>query len=426
MNAAAAGPTETRASRSWLLPADLRRRSRRDRVLGLLALVLAVFLVARAMRKDEGVLARNREFGARFLAHEDPYFDPARGHRVHGPYPPSYVLVTAPLALVPESAARCAWGLLQVASLAAAFVLVRRWLRRGWPELAPHAPVVFALGLVLASRYLLRDMAGGGGNLVYATCALWGIELVLSGAPLRGGAWLALSLVLKPNLAPFVVFLAVTRQWKSLLACLGAGAALSWLPALVVGLERWSALVSRWLHDVQRFALARALDDPRVIPDGFPLADTTMNQSLRETLWRFLAPDTAAVLARGLGLVLVLVAAGTAWRARGERQVRIAAAAFLPVALLVSPISWKAHHAALLVLFCVLVAEALRAGRRWLRIVLIVYYGACVLAAEELVGKAWKETLQEHAVVTLGAVGLLVAAVVLARTAAPAQRVEEP
>src|SRR6187402_2497267 len=192
-------------------------------------------LFARAVRKDDGVLARNREFGARYLERQDPYFDPARGHRVHGPYPPSYVLVTAPLALVPQPVARAGWALMQIAALASMWFLLRAWLGRGWPEAAQHAPILFALAVLLSSRFLLRDMAGGGGNLVYSTLALWGVELALRDRALAGGGLLALSLVLKPNLAPFVVLLACTGRLRALAACAAVALALLLAPGLWFG-----------------------------------------------------------------------------------------------------------------------------------------------------------------------------------------------
>lgn len=397
----------------WALPADEGARRRRDRVLAALFLLSCVVLVLRAARKDEGVLARNREFGARFLAHADPYEDPARGHRVHGPYPPSYALVTVPLALVPEPVARAGWALLQVGALAAAFALVRRWLARGWPTLAPHASVVYACALLLASRYLLRDMAGGGGNLLYGVGAAWGVELALSGRTWPGAFALALPLVLKPNLAPLTAFLLARRRFGAFAATLVAAAVLAAAPALVYGASDYAALVERWTSDLASFARAVDLNDPASVPEGFPLADTTMNQSVRESLWRAFDPATAAWLARAAVLGLLGTAGALAWRARGVRAELQALAAFLCVCVLASPISWKAHHVALLPAFAVLVASALEPRRRWLAWLLVVYDVACVLLSEELVGKDAKNQLQAWSIVTWGALALVVASAVL-------------
>jgi hypothetical protein len=397
----------------FLLPSDVGLQRRRDRILLVLAVIAAVVLVARAARKDDGVLRRNVEFGARFLAHEDPYEDPARGHRVHGPYPPSYALVTAPLSLLPVPLARVTWAIAQVAALASCLFLARRWASRAWPALLPHTSVVFGLALMLASRFVLRDMAGGGGNVLFATLAAWGIELALVRRPLAAGFLLALPLVQKPNLAPLVLALACFGLWRALVCTLASALLLYWLPAFHSGFAAFAELTTRWVRDVAAFGAARDLADPRAIPDGFPLADTTMNQSVRESLWRFLPPDAAAWSARAITVLLLAAACIVALRARGPRSRILAATGFFAVCVLVSPISWKAHHAALLPLFAALCFAALSERRRWLVLLLVAYYVACVLLSEELVGKAAKELLQEISVVACGAFALFLAAAAL-------------
>jgi hypothetical protein len=167
------------------------------------------------------------------------------------------------------------------------------------------------------------------------------------------------------------------------------------------------------VRDVLAFGATHDLADPRAVPDGFPLADTSMNQSLRESLWRILEPGAAAWTARIVSVLLLGWACVAAARARGRRSQLLSATAFLPVCVLISPIAWKAHHAALLPLYVVLCFSAFFTRRRWLVILLIVYYGACVLLSEELVGKAAKESLQEISVVACGALALFVAATAL-------------
>jgi hypothetical protein len=416
-----------------LFPGTEAARQRRDRVLAALFLALLVFLVARASRKDGGVLLRNQEFGARFLAGGDPYFDPARGHRVHGPYPPSFVLVAAPLSLLPTSLARIVWGTAQALALVAAFIILRRWSKRWWPEVAPHASVLFAAALLLASRYLLRDFAGGGGNLLFAVMALAGLDLAFAGRGTLAGAPIALSLVLKPNLAPIFLFLAFRRRWSSLASALLLGAALFLLPAAWYGLRRYADLASRWTRDVAAYARLDDLGRRDLVPDGMPEPEAAMNQSLREAVHRYLrppgdsgAPDehlaaanpaVAGGIARGIAVLLAALACLGAWRARPGRGEALAALAFFPLALLLSPISWKAHHAALLPLFFALACEARRRRSRGLALLLGIVWIACGLLSEEIVGESAKEMLQSLSVVTMFDVVLLSAALALARRA---------
>jgi len=423
-----------------LLPADPAARRRRDRWLLVLAVLLAAGLVARAARKEAGVLLRNQEWGARFAAGGDPYFDPAVGHRVHGPYPPSFALVAVPLSTLPTRAARVVWATAQIGALGALLALLRGRLRRHWPDLAPHGPMVFGLALLLASRYVLRDMAGGGGNLLYVTLALAGLELGLdrrAGRAALAGVPLALGLLAKPNLVLLAAFWAARGRWRPLAATAVAAAFLAAVPALAHGPRGYAALWERWSRDVAAYAALDDLHASALVPDGMPAAENGMNQSLREAVHRVLrppgdsgAPDvsvlttsprTATWIARGLALALLgagLLGARRVAREDedGGRAEWLAALAFLPLSLLLSPITWKAHHAALLPLFGALVALALAPGarRRGLGVALVAYYLACDLASRELLGKPADVLLQTLAVVTWADVALFLGTLALA------------
>lgn len=416
------------------LPADPGARRRRDRWLLWLGLLVLALLAARAVRKDAGVLENNQAFGARFVAGEDPYFDPTSGRRMHGPYPPSYVLICAPLSRLPTRAARLVWVLVQCLALAGLYPLMRRRLRLSWPALEPHASVVYAAALLLVSRYLLRDMAAGGGNLLYSALAVGGLELALAGAQRWAGLPIALGLVLKPNLALLLVFFALSGRWRALVSALAIAAVLFWLPAATYGPARYAELASRWGRDVVAFARVDDLHDSRAVPEGMPPAKEAMNQNLREAVFRLLrdpgdsgAADVhfghataaqAAWVGRGLALLLFAAAAWTAFRARGPTAEWHAAMGFIALSLLLSPVTWKAHSVALLPAFFGAVAEA-GARRRGglLTAFLVAYYLACDVLSEEVVGKSAKNLLQAWSIVTWANVAVFAVLLMLARSA---------
>lgn len=410
-------------------------RRRRDRLLAVLFLLACLALVVRAARKEAGVLLNNQEFGARFLARADPYADPELGRRVHGPYPPSFALVCGPLALLPTLAARVVWVLAQCGALVLLYRLLRRRLARAWPTLAPHAPVVYGAALLLVSRYLLRDMAAGGGNLLYAALAWSGLELAWSGRARLAGLPLALGLVLKPNLAPLLLFFAARGQWRTAATALLCAGALFLLPAAYYGPGRYLTLSKGWVAGVAEYAALEELHDSTLVPAGMPPAEKAMNQSLREAVFRLvrgpgdsgardvrlatLPAAAAAWISRSLSAALLVACVWSARRARGAASETLAAASFLCLSLLISPITWKAHCVALLPLCFALVAEALaRPRRRALIGFLVGYYLACDLLSEELVGKGAKNDLQALSVVTWCNVALLLVALACARRGA--------
>lgn len=425
---------------SVIFPAEASARRTRDRVLALLFAILCVVLVARAARKQGGVLELNRAFGARFLAHEDPWYDPERGHRVHGPYPPSLSIVAAPLSLLPPTAARVVWASMQMLALWVLLRLLRKRAERSFPEVAEHAPVAFALALLLASRFLLRDTAGGGGNLLYASLAYFGLELAFTGHAWMAGAPLGLALALKPNLAPLVLFFAMRKRWSACASSLVFALAFFALPGLYFGPSAYASLAQRWVRDVASYASLEDLHDSAQVPEGLPVAEEGMNQSLREAVFRLLrppgdtgaadvsvvdvSPGTAIWISRALSIALLASVLIVAARARNERSAWLAAMAFFPLALLLSPITWKAHHAALIPVFFGLACCALERDPRprWLAALLVVYWLVCDLASEEIVGARFRDQLQAVSVVTWMDIVLIGALLHLATTRRPLRR----
>lgn len=413
-----------------LFPQTALRRQRLARWLAWIAIALAIFLVARAMNKHDGVLVLNREFGTRFLAGENPWFDPLRGERVHGPYPPSLAWVAVPLSVLPELAARGVWACAQVAALVVLFFSLRRRARADFPAAAEHAPMLFALSLLLASRFLLRDFAGGGGNLLYGTLAYLGIELALQERALLAGIPLGLSLALKPNLALLLVFLALRGRWRALASSIFFTLYFFCLPGLFYGPQRYRELAGEWVTGVVHYAQLEDLENSSLVPEGLPAAEDGMNQSLREAVQRLVRPlgdsgaldvhfvevsaKTASWIARGLILCLVIVTAGRTLQARGARSEWFAMLAFFPLSLLASPITWKSHHALLVPLFfglCCTTFERKRA-RGW-TLFLCLYWFACDLLSEEIAGKSAKRALQAVSIVTWFDIALLVALAIL-------------
>jgi hypothetical protein len=100
-------------------------------------------------------------------------------------------------------------------------------------------------------------------------------------------------------------------------------------------------------------------------------------------------------VSRALSLLLVARAVFAAWRARTRRGELLAALAFFPLCLLLSPITWKAHHVTLLPLLCCLAAAAVERAR-WssLATFLAVYWVACNLVSEDVCG-SWMHDLFE-------------------------------
>ena len=204
-------------------------------------------------------------------------------------YPPAYLLLCWPLALLPYGAALLAW---LGATTAAAVVLLRRW--------AKDVPWI----ALLAFPALWLNL-GNGQNAALFTAVMAGGCLLLPRRPILAGMVFGL-LVMKPQLAiALPVLLAVCGRWKTFAATGLSAAALSALAWLAVGSEGYLA----FLHNG---ALATAtLDQGLVSPDKM--------QSAFATLRLLGAPSSVALAVQVLVALGVLGSAGwIAWRHKPE------------------------------------------------------------------------------------------------------------
>jgi hypothetical protein len=416
-------------------------------------LLLAGVLVARATTRKEhrGVLIDHVEFGRRLLHGEELYgpwrSDPDAPERpLHAPYPPSFGLLTVPLALLDAGlgrrAARAGWALLQIAAL----VAIARALRS--LPVGPAPPTERAhrwlwLGaLLLGSRFVLRDLHGGGGNLINVGLCALAFAAAERERPRAAGWLLGLSLCTKPTQVWLLPLLWLFGRRRAAAHALVAAAAcvLASLLLLRSDVEPWL----RWLRgSVALLSQADAFAPPAL---GFPDFEW-MNQALRTALARWLGsvpPEFAARVALGvvpgLGLPVAAVAAITrvlsllllfvtlvaAARLRADPRARtLLLAATLVLACLLSPLSWKAHFVGVLPALYLLLAHAAATRSRPVWSLLGAFVPCCALGGE-LLGDDVSELANSLYVVTLAALSLFTALLLLARRPRPETAVVAP
>lgn len=418
----------------------------------LLWLALAAVVVARATFRQahRGVLVDHLEFGRRLLHGDDPYApwrsDPDAPERpLHAPYPPSFGLLTAPFSLADDllglRAARALWALLQVAAIVALAWSLRRLPTGPAPPGERAQRWLLLATLLLGSRFVLRDLHGGGGNLINVGMCALAFAAAERGRPARAGWLLGLSLATKPTqiwLLP--VFVLLGHRRAAVHAC-AAGAIL--VLASVVLLRGELGPWQRWCAGT--WAFATQADAFAVPSHGFP-AFEWMNQSLRCATARWLGsvpPGFADRVALGVVPGLGLPVAAVAWTTRALSLALLLAmgllalrarrsdpamrtwtfAGTLVLSLLLSPLSWKGHHVALLPVLWLLLDRAVTA-RSWpARLLLGAFVPACALGGE-LLGDDVAELVNSLYVVT--AFDLLLAAAVLAVGVGAARQSHSP
>ncbi|MEO6596247.1 MAG: glycosyltransferase 87 family protein, partial [Planctomycetota bacterium] len=285
----------------------------------------------------------------------------------------------------------------------------------------------FALSL----RFLARDTHGGGGNVVNLALCLLAFDAAERDRPRAAGLWLGLSLATKPTqlwLLPVFLLFGKTRAvgWTVVTGLVAA--------LLTLALQRFDITPwQRWIEGSWRLATQ---GDAFAVPTlDFP-PFIWMNQSLRCAIARWggdVPPDLAARVIMGvppglglspmvLGWLTRVVSLGllgwlltTAWRTRSTPTSRLwVFAGALVVSVLLSPLSWKAHHMALVPMLFLLLQRAVRERRRGHWCVLAAW-AVCCLPGKELIGNAADEWGNSVYVVTVWDVVLFAIAMRAAR-----------
>lgn len=145
-------------------------------------------------------------------------------------YPPPFLLILLPLALLSYNAALAVW---LTATGLAYFAVIRSLLPRTWPA----ALVALAFPAVLLN-------IGHGQNGALTTALMGAAALQLDRRPRVAGACLG-ALCFKPQLALLVVpALVVARRWRSLAWAAGTAGALCLSSSLVFGRVAWQAFLA--------------------------------------------------------------------------------------------------------------------------------------------------------------------------------------
>jgi len=375
--------------------------------------------VVRATVKDRGVLQRNRIFAERLVSGGNPYED-----GLHAPYPLAWALFHSAFLWMPERVERAVWATLQIALAGTVLALLVRILLESVPSMAPRVPWILAAALVVTSRYWLRDLAGGGSNLLILSLSFFGLYAYLRGREAAGAVPLGLACALKLTPLLFVPYLFLKRSPRFALLTTGCAAAFFLAPALVIGPERFGTITVEWARGVFGFLAKENLTAPGsdIIPFEW------MNQSLRNALFRYLtecdhphplyvhglhlSPQAATAIGRAAILALVGVSAWCLRRPRPRAHpIRFLAevAWVYLLLLLLSPITWRAHFVASIPAVFLLCAHGLARspGSRFSLAIVAIAFLLGGGTSEFFWGKEGKDLLQAYFPVTVSGLVLL-------------------
>ena len=221
-------------------------------------------------------------------------------------YPPVFLLICLPLAVLPYLASLGAWLAL---TGAACWLTIRRWLGRSeWTMAAVVFPATFFNLGHGQNAFLTTALFGGGG-------------LLLAARPFLAGACFG-ALIFKPHLGLLIpVALLAGRQWKAIAGAVASAAALMALSVLAFGWETWAGFLAT--SKLARAALEQELVGSAKMQSVFAAV----------RLWH--GPVPAAYALQAAVALAAAAAVGLVFHRR--RNDRGAAAALVAGTLLASP-----------------------------------------------------------------------------------------
>jgi hypothetical protein len=319
--------------------------------------VIVVSQWVRVMIAPGGDFNLHWVFGQRFLAREFLY-----NKNTHLPYPPFWGMAASPMTVVPMWWAQPILYPFGILALAVLTFVLARLSRRALPLAREPLFWATALGMVLASRFLIREIAESGPNLLMVTLAWVALALWRRGRDTLGGAALGLAIAMKCTPALFVAYFALKRQWRMVAASTLFAALFTLAPLAWQGPSSYLMHMRIWVGNASR---GLAEKDPTV---GVLGDEEVKNVALRPVLGRLLVRLPEGHLGRvgsrwqleGLGVppvtaglivkaIMALLLAGIAWTfrrpARDRRDFAIVweAATVSLLLLLYSPLTWKQH-----------------------------------------------------------------------------------
>jgi len=204
---------------------------------------VALLLVAAALAFTLKVSHKMEDFevyhraAARALAGE-PLYRAEDGHWLFK-YLPVFAVVTAPMALVPEQAAKAIWFFASIASL----VLLLRTSLALLPQRRKPAWLLVVVTAAVMAKFYAHELELGQSNLFLATAAATALLAVQRGRESLGGMLVTLAAICKPYAVIFYPWLLARRRAASVIS---AGVAM--LAGFLVPMARYGVAPTVTLH----------------------------------------------------------------------------------------------------------------------------------------------------------------------------------
>lgn len=266
-------------------------------------------------------------------------------------YAPIYAVAFVPLSLIRPRWARFSWFLISMAMALPATILGAGRLLFG-REIKLSAELI-VIPVLLCVRFIHPNFDHGQINLLLLAALIWGLCFAEESKPLRAGALLSASLLIKPIGLPVILYLLCRKRIACVISVVCFAAAFLWLPSLYLG---------------TRPAFGQTMDYVRSLSARTPILHLShdlhnkYDQSAAAVAIRLLGTGTESAgrlnqsirAATGFGFqvvlaILVAVCVSRRWTTVTEQQARLSLAGLFCVVPAIQPVSWLEYYVALVV-----------------------------------------------------------------------------
>lgn len=318
-------------------------------------------------------------------------------------YPPLLAELLIPLALLPLPLAAYVWFLISAFSVSATAAMCARML----PESRAPQWLVAAGAMIIVFRFVLDNFNLGQVNAMVTALAVAHVFLFARGKKFWSALALAVAVSIKLTPAIFLVYHIAKLRLRYALACIvlvGAISALSFLPMGTAAPGAFSEFANRTLRNEQGYNLA----DPgnQSLRGAFARLTTTVTDETRY--------NSRMVFSGSTLLLSIIVLAAAVWGATRARDELSAVAPFFCCAVLLSPLSWKAHFVMLILPLAQLSGVMLNTPKTRRRLIAATMVAAFVLfnlTSPRVIGLGAAEWSDAHSLVFAGGFLVFIASV---------------
>ena len=179
----------------------------------------------RGPQSDSYMKAANR-----YLSGGDVYVPPEPIS--YWPYPPAMLLTVAPLAFVPELAARILWGALLATCVIGSGYLITTTLLAGVADqlMRKRIAICLLLAVAVSHQHILSPLTYYSHDFILVLCLAIGFAATVKRKEIVAGCAFGIGAALKVTPGLFFPILLIQRRWKALVAMFCAGAILTVAP----------------------------------------------------------------------------------------------------------------------------------------------------------------------------------------------------